>query len=380
MTNPFTPRTHARRFVALVAVAVLAAEPLAAQHATHAAAPQPIHYSAAVDSARAMIDDLMDRTGIPGITIAISRDGRLIWSEGFGYADVENRVPAWPHTKMRIGSVSKSMTAAAVGQLMAQGLLDLDAPVQQYVPYFPEKRHPITSRQVAGHVAGIRHYRGDEFLIRDNYASVRDGLAIFAQDTLLHMPGSAYAYSSYGFNLLSAVVEGAAGQEFLPYMRENVFWPLGMHGTVADHPDSLIAHRPRYYQLTDDGSLINAPYVDLSYKWAGGGFLSTAEDLIRFGNGLLDDRLFSRDVRDVLFTSQTTSDGKETGYGIGFSSRLDDAGRRIVSHGGGSVGGSTGFVMVPQESVVFAIIANISSAPYGDVPQRILDLFLNTPE
>ncbi len=355
----------------------LAAQPLAAQHAREA--PRPIRYGAAIDSSRAMIGDLMRRTGIPGITVAISKEGLLLWNEGFGYADAENRVPVWPHTKMRVGSVAKSMTAAAMGILIDQGMLDLDAPVQQYVPYFPEKRHPITPRQVAGHLAGIRHYRGDEFLLRDRYASVRDGLAIFAEDTLLHEPGSAYVYSTYGFNLLSAVVEGASGRPFLPFMRESVFWPLGMHDTVADHPDSLITHRPRYYQL-DDGHLINAPYVDLSYKWAGGGYLSTAPDLIRFGNGLLADRLLTGATREMLFTSQQTRDGEDTGYGIGFSTRVDDAGRRVVFHGGGSVGGSTGFVMMPQEQVVFVIIANVSNAPYGNVPQRILDAFLEAAQ
>lgn len=352
--------------------------PAAAQHAREAGAPRPVHFAQAIDTSRALILDLMHRTGIPGITVAVSKDGLLIWSEGFGYADVENRVPVWPHTKMRIGSVSKSMTAAGMGILMEQGLLDLDATVQRYVPYFPEKRWPITSRMIAGHLAGIRHYRGDEFLIRDNYPTVQAGIAIFAEDTLLHEPGSAYAYSSYGFNLLSAVVEGASGESFLPFMRKSVFWPLGMHDTVADHPDSLIAHRPRYYEITDEGELLNAPYVDLSYKWAGGGFLSTAPDLIRFGQALLENRLFSEEIRTILFTSQQTNEGEETGYGVGFATSIDDAGRRVISHGGGSVGGTTGFMMVPDEDFVLAIIANVSSAPFGDVPGRIMEAFLDS--
>ncbi len=367
------------RFLSVASILFLTAifaGSLAAQHPRQSAAPRPVQYAKAIDTSRALILDLMNRTGIPGITIAVSKQGQLIWSEGFGYADVENRVPVWPHTKMRIGSVSKSMTAAAMGILIERGVLDLDSTVQTYVPYFPEKRYPITPRSVAGHLAGIRHYRGDEFLIRDHYGSVREGLAIFAADTLLHAPGSAYVYSSYGFNLLSAVVEGASGESFLPFMRENVFWPLEMHETVADHPDSLIAHRPRYYAFTDSGELVNAPFVNLSYKWAGGGYLSTAPDLVRFGEALLENRLFTEQTRDVLFTSQNTNDGEETGYGVGFATRVDDVGRRTVAHGGGSVGGSTGFLMMPDEGLVFAIIANVSNAPYGDVPQQIIDAFL----
>lgn len=364
----------------LICVLFLTVAPAAAQHAREATAPRPVRYAAAIDTSRAMIRALMDTTGIPGITIAVGRDGKLIWSEGFGYADVENRVPVWPHTKMRVGSISKSLTAAAMGILMEEGQLDLDAPVQTYVAYFPEKRYPITSRQVAGHLAGIRHYRGDEFLIRDHYATVREGLAIFAEDTLLHEPGLRYHYSSYGFNLLSAVVEGASAIPFLSFMRENVFFPLAMHETVADHPDSLILHRPRYYELTEDGKLINAPYVDLSYKWAGGGYLSTAPDLVRFGIGLLENELFSQTIREALFASQKTNAGEETGYGIGFATGVDAGGRRYVEHGGGSVGGSTGFTMYPEAGMVFAIIANVSGAPYGDVPRRIFDAFLDAEQ
>ena len=174
------------------------------------------------------------RRGYPGIAIAVAVGGETVWSEGFGYADLEHRVPMSPAVKFRVGSISKSMTAAAVATLVEAGRLDLDAPVQRYVPSFPEKAHPVTTRQLGGHLAGIRHYQGDENLIRDPYPTVLDGLAIFADDPLLHEPGTAFAYTSHGFNLISAVVAGAAGRPFLDYMREAVFRPLGMRDTVAD--------------------------------------------------------------------------------------------------------------------------------------------------
>jgi CubicO group peptidase (beta-lactamase class C family) len=165
-------------------------------------------------------------------------NGKLVWSEGFGYADRERQIPVTNETQFRIGSVSKPLTAAAVALLYEQGRLDLDAPVQRYVPSFLEKGYPITTRQLAGHLAGIRNYRGEEFFLNRHFNRVRDGLALFERDTLLSRPGTTFAYSGYGWNLIAAVVEGASGQDVLSYMSRAVFRPLGMTHTAPDRSDT----------------------------------------------------------------------------------------------------------------------------------------------
>jgi CubicO group peptidase (beta-lactamase class C family) len=181
-----------------IAVAVLPVAPVTLHaQVTLAQAQVPAQYAPAVRFARALVTAVMEASGTPGMSAAVGIDGDIVWAEGFGYADVELRVPVWPESKFRIGSVSKPLTAAAVGLLVEQGKLDLDATVQRYVPTFPEKRWPITTRQVAGHLAGIRHYDGDESLSSVRYATVTDGLAIFEDDTLLFQPGARFSYSSY---------------------------------------------------------------------------------------------------------------------------------------------------------------------------------------
>ena len=171
---------------------------------------QSSRYFPAIDSARTLVESFMALTDVPGASVTVMVDGRIVWSEGFGYADLELGTPVRAGlTKFRIGSVSKPLTAAALGVLVDQGKIDLDAPIQTYVPDFPEKRGPVTLRLLAGHLAGIRHYRGAEFLSSTNYETVAEGLAIFAADTLLFAPGSAYSYSSYGWNLISAAIENA---------------------------------------------------------------------------------------------------------------------------------------------------------------------------
>ena len=270
-----------------------------------------------------------------------------------------------PLTKFRIGSVSKPVTSIAVGRLVEAGALDLDLPVQAYVPGFPEKPWPITTRLVAGHLAGIRHYRGTEFESARHYATVAEGLTIFAGDSLLFEPGTRWSYSSYGWNLVSAVVEGAAREPFLGYMRREVFGEAGLADIVADQVDSLVSFRTRYYQKAGDGAVLNAPYVDNSNKWAGGGFLSTPTELAELAFALLEGELLERSTLETLWARQRLRDGSETEYGIGWYVSEDAAGRRMVGHGGGSIGGTTLFWLWPEQEVIVTLTANLSEAPLG---------------
>ncbi|MDP3910070.1 MAG: serine hydrolase domain-containing protein [Gemmatimonadales bacterium] len=300
---------------------------------------------------------------VPGFAIAVAVDGQIVWSEAFGYADLEARRPATPATQFRIGSVSKSLTADAIAHLYESGTLDLDAPVQRYVPTFPDKGAVITTRLVAGHLAGLRHYRGGEFISNRRFPTVTSALAVFQDDSLVAAPGTRFSYSSYGFNLLSAVIEGASGEEFLAYMSRQVFIPLGMTSTAPDRNDSLIPNRTRFYERSGGGEFVPSPIVDNSNKWAGGGFLSTAEDLVRFGSAFLEPGHLAGPTLELLFTPQHTTAGAATPYGIGWYVGSDTLGHRYVYHGGGSVGGTTAFGVDRDSRVVFALVTNLGRAP-----------------
>ena len=366
-----------RRFATALLLATIASLPTprtllgiqvqVAAQAPHPAAVRaaPERYLAAIEAGRAVLDSLRMASGIPGLSVAIGVGGDVMWSEGFGFADLENRVSVTPLTKFRIGSVSKAVSSIAVGRLVDQGRIDLDAIVQTYVPGFPEKRWPITTRLVAGHLAGIRHYRGAEFESARHYATVAQGLTIFAADSLLFEPGTRWSYSSYGWNLVSAVVEGAAGEPFLAYMRREVFDPAGLSDMVSDQVDSLVMFRTRYYEKAPDGAVLNAPFVDNSYKWAGGGFLSTPTELVELAFALLGGELLESETLETLWTKQRTRDGRETEYGIGWYVSQDATDRRMVGHGGGSVGGTTLFWVWPEQEVVVALTANLGEAPLG---------------
>lgn len=358
------------RSAASACTALALAFALALPAATHAQKPPAVAQAAAelqwrgaADSTRSFAVALMEEAGLPGLQVAVGVRGRIVFSQGFGWADLENRVAVSELTRFRIGSVSKSVTSAALGLLMEQQKLDVDAPVQRYVPAFPQRRWPITSRQVAGHIAGIRHYRGEENLLARRWPDVRTSLDIFKDDSLLFEPGTRYSYSSYGWNLLSAVVEGASGEPFLAYMRRHVFEPLGLRSIGAEHTDSIIPNRARFYERDASERLRNAPYVDNSYKWAGGGFLGTTEDLVRFGFGIMKPGLLQQATIDALFTPQQLRDGSSTGYGMGWGTSADPKGRRVVSHTGGSVGGRAVLILYPEQDVVVAMLSNAGHAP-----------------
>lgn len=338
---------------------------------------QDQRYSSAIEQSRQFVQQVQQEQRIPGAAVAVSVQGKLVWSEGFGYANLEEQIPVDPaRHQFRIGSVSKPLTAVGMAVLYEDGKIDLDAPIQTYVPSFPEKEYPITLRQLAGHLAGIRHYKGVEFWNNKKYESVSAGLTIFQNDPLLHEPGTKYAYSSYGWNLISAAMETAANQDFLSFMEEAVFDPLDMHSTEPDHSDRIMPDRVQFYDVLND-SLQRSPAVDNSYKWAGGGFLSSAEDLIRFGNAQLNDKLLEEDTRQLFIQSQSTKDGKMVNYGMGWRSNKDKKDRYWFGHSGGSVGGSTFLIIYPEEQIVVVVLANQGRSGLNDLSFRIANQFLS---
>ncbi len=364
------------RLITLTLLAVMfAAEAAPAQTSAQIPVPGTEAHRKVVDQAREQVHEWIGKNNLPGASIAVGIDGELVWAEGFGWADIEQKVPVTPLTRFRIGSTSKPLTATAVAILYERGRIDLDIPVQMYVPSFPKKQWPISTRQLMGHIAGIRHYRGEEeMLSAQNYDSVLDGLEIFSADSLMFQPGTKYGYSSYGWNLVSAVVEGAAGEPFLEFMGREVLAPLGMRHTVPDDVFRIVPHRARFYDRDSDGRLRNANYVDQSNKWAGGGFLSTPSDLVRFGFAMLEAELLERETIDMLWTPLRLESGESTRYGLGWSIK-EMGGRTVIAHGGSSVGGTTAFMMFPTQRLVIAVNSNVTRAPSPTIALALVRLF-----
>lgn len=318
--------------------------------------------SRAIDRARDLLLHHMKMTDVPGMQVAVWKDGRVIWSEGLGWADVENRAPVTVTTRFPIGSVSKSLTAIAAARLVDRGALEVDADVRRYVPRFPARLGRVTPRMLGQHLSGIRHYRRGERPGADrHFENVDESLELFVDDSLLSEPGTRFSYSSYGFNLLSAVMEAAAGKSFLEVLQDEVVRPLGLQGTMANRVDRLVPFRTRGYTMVD-GRRAVADVEDPSYKWAGGGLLSTAEDLVRVGAALLDPGYLSEDARSLLFTEGRPRDGEPTHYGFGWLVYRTREGRPVRSHNGNLDYARAHLVILPEDRLVVAILANTGTS------------------
>ncbi len=336
-------------------------------------------YTQSIQKTDSLVQAYFNENSLPGLSISIYKNDALVFSKGYGYADIENEIPVDPAaTKFRIGSVSKTLTATGLGLLIQNTTVSADDEIQKWVPDFPDKKYPITIKQVTGHIAGIRHYRGNEFMSTKKYETVTEGLSFFKDDSLLFEPGTKYQYSSYGWNLISAVIEGASGEDFLPYMESEVFEPLGMNNTVADWADQDIPNRTKFY-IRRAGKNTEAPYVDNSYKWAGGGFVGTTEDLILFGEAHFEYDFLDEETQKLMMTPQQTSDGESTNYGMGWRV-WTHAGNKWIGHSGGSVGGSTMFLMNKEHKMIIAYTINRSGVSFNNLHFKISDVFLNSDQ
>ena len=317
----------------------------------------------------------LDKT--PGLTIGFIKDD-FVWVKGYGFADLENRVPAKAESAYRLASVSKSMTALAIMQLVEKKKIDLDAEVQTYVSYFPKKQWPVTVRQVLGHIGGISHYKNpeNELHIKER-KSTREAIAIFQDFDLVAEPGTRYNYSSYGYNLLAAIVEAASGMSFGDYMKQNVWGPAGMADTRLDDPVDVIPNRVRGYRLMN-GQVKNSEFVDISSRFGGGGTRSTIPDLLKYARGIMDGKFLSSDGMMTFTTSMATRDGRLTNYAMGWDT-TPFAGRYMITHSGGQQETSTLLYILPARKMAFAAALNYESGDPGIYLDRLFHLVTGTP-
>ena len=330
------------------------------------------------------IAKFMSANSVPGVSVAVVENGENEWSQGYGMSDLENFVPATSRTLYRLASISKPLTATAAMQLWERGKLDLDAPVQKYCPAFPQKEWPITTRQLLGHLAGIRHYRSDsqDDLEVGNTKHFNDGieagLKFFANDPLVAKPGTKFSYSTQGFTVAGCAIEGASGEKYVDFVRKNIFTPAGMNSTVADDRFAVILSRTRFYHKDESGRVLNADFLDSSYKIPGGGGLSSAEDMSRFEVAVLSDKLIHRATRDVMWTPLKTADGSKNDYALGWGTGKE-LGVLDVGHGGGQQGTSTFIMLVPERRVGVVVLTNMDGVDASSLASELMKIILGIP-
>jgi CubicO group peptidase (beta-lactamase class C family) len=348
-----------------------------------------------VKKIEAIVESEKAKLNIPGLSVAIAVNNQLLFSKGFGTSDLENAVLAKATTAYRTASVAKAMTATAVMQLVEQGKIDLDAPMQKYCAAFPEKGSVITVRHLLAHQSGIRHYKNRvEAAGTEHYSSVIDSLKAFKDDPLLFEPGAKYSYTTYGYVVLGCVLEGASGMKYEEYLQKNIFQPAGMERTRVDDVFAIIPDRARGYVKLDInsmlmlsegarkqikvGGVINAPLHDTSGKIPGGGLVSTAADLVMFAIAVNAGKLVKQSTLEQMWTEQKAKEGKETGYGFGWNVYKFGE-QRVILHGGNQAGARSELRILPDKGIAIAVMTNLSDADIREIMKGLTEALLGSP-
>ena len=339
--------------------------------------------------ADALLIDLIDKSKVPGLAITVLKEGNVLLQKGYGYADLNKRTAVDPKkTIFRIASVSKPIAATALAHMVGEGYIDLDASFYDYVLYFPKKKYDFTIRQLASHTAGIRSYKGMEYGLNEPY-TIKESIEIFKDDDLLFEPGTGYSYTSYDWVLVSLAMQEASGIPFEDYVLEKVLTPLEMTNTFpepplrvtegvisATHSDQVDNYKTTFYSKNKLGFRASIP-VNNYYKLAGGGYLSTTEDIAKLGQAYLDRTILDEVVLSHFLTTEIIK-GKPTYYGLGWQVSEDKKGRPYYGHVGNGVGGYSNFFVYPKEQMVFAILVNCTNPNIQEVLDQVVGTIVDT--
>ena len=320
---------------------------------------------------------------LPGMSVAVGVGGEIVWAEGFGWADLDDKVKVTPDTRFRIGTASTALTSAAAGLLIEQGTMKLDDEIRHYVAAYPKKQWPVTVRQVMGHTAGIRNDGGDEGPLFSRQcqraAEGLEGLDAFKTDQPRYEPGTQYSDSNYDWILVSAAIEAVVGEPFSRSMRKQVFEPLGMNDTRVESgsepvSDSATSYFPKFAGDPRYGPDVMRPLSFSCYAGASA-FVSTPSDLVRFAMAIEHGKFLQPSTVKLLQTAQRLPSGAETGYGLGWDLETVEVNGKqtgLVGHNGNILGGmAMSFITLPEYGISVAVTSNTSYAETYDLAIKI---------
>jgi len=325
-------------------------------------------------------------SGSPGCALGIYRDGRMIYSKGYGLANVEEGVAISPKSVFDIGSTSKQFTAASILLLEKQGKLSVNDDVRKYIPELPDyglqkAGQKVTLLEMLNHTSGLRDYLVLFDLAGVNIDSVttdEDALALIArQKSLNFAPGSEYLYSNSGFFLLSVVVKRVSGASLRDFAAANIFSPLGMmHTQFRESHTALIADRALAYEQNEkkDGFTLNVSY----FEQTGDGAVHTSvEDLSKWDENFYSGRVGGKEFLAEIQEKGRLNDGRRINYAKGLSVR-DYRGLHAVRHGGSWGGYRAELLRFPEQHFSVACLCNVGNAEPSRRADLVADIYLGS--
>ena len=294
----------------------------------------------------------------PGMAYLIAHQGKTLVSGGIGKAHLEWNIPMTADTVSRLGSISKPITAIAILQLVEQGQLELDKPVATYAPNLPAHMGAATMRQILSHRSGIAEHAFDESLIPFIWQPMTTEKIIELQEGKPQdfEPGTKYEYVNFNYVLAAHVVEKVTEKSFVEFANQEIFAANNLHHSHYDQNEAIIPHRADFY-TEQDGVVVNAAAVDMSHVSAAGALLSSANDMAKWAQLLVDGQLVNKATLEAAWTPLPLSDGTPTSYGLGFNME-EMAGERIIWHTGMTPGAHAAFELAPESEVFIILLSN----------------------
>lgn len=311
--------------------------------------------------AQSLLDDLMNRNITAGVVAGYSVDGKTIWKSAAGYADRESKTPMSPNTITRIASITKAFTAIAVMQLVEQDLVNIDDPIQKYVPSFPNKKKgTITVRHLLEHSSGIDGYKNNkERETQKEYPRLTDAMNVFKNRKLKFKPGTDYSYTTYGYVVLGVLIENVSGVTYEAYIQKNIFDKAGMSNTKLEIFGVIVSNKSALYSKRKNG-IKKVPTNNLSNRIPAGGYYSTVDDMLAFGNAIIENKLIKESTLNLMTQNNgLKKEGNPQGFGwFLYGGKPNHA--AAIGHSAGQTGVSGQLLIVPKTKTVSITLANTS--------------------
>lgn len=314
---------------------------------------------AAFDQVDAYVNGLLEKKRTPSYSIAIVKDGKVVHAKGYGFADLENEIPASPETVYRLGSITKQFTASMIMQLVGEGKLKLDDPFSKTLTDLPKAWDKVTVRQLLNHTSGIKSYTEIKDLFSGEAMRPTTPAGIVKtveKDPLDFEPGSQWHYNNTGYELLGMLIEKLDGRPYSASLKARITDPLGMNNTFFVSERALVKHRAQGYSVGKSG-FEHAAYLNMDWPYAAGSIESTVLDLAKWDAALYGDKILPQSTLAQMWTATTLTDGKKAPYGFGWQIGSMN-GIPLVEHGGGIHGFTTHIRRAPSKGITVIVLSN----------------------
>ncbi|MEO5802750.1 MAG: serine hydrolase domain-containing protein [Verrucomicrobiota bacterium] len=302
------------------------------------------------------VRDEMEKRQIPGVALAIIRNGQATKTAAYGFANLELKSPAKPETVFEIGSVTKQFTAACILLLEQDGKLSVDDKISQHFPEIPTAWTNITLRHLLNHTSGIKSYTGLDGFELTKHLSQEQFIKALWELPLEFAPGEQWKYCNSGYSLLGYIVENVSGKNYWDFLGKRIFGPLGMAASTNRQPGIIIPNRADGYEKKKNGEIINRDY-DLTDVFAAGAIVSTAGDLAKWNAALDSNKLLNAQIKSQMWTSGKLNSGKAHGYGFGW--RVEPyQDHKNIGHSGSTSGFSASLQRFPDDKLCVILLCN----------------------